>query len=76
MDVNLTYEKNTQLRHHSKYGTNDIYRYGYMYSLDIIVFTIIFMYSASTPLIHFFGFVYFYGKYYVAGYTLVVFHKY
>lgn len=47
-----------------------------MYSLDIIVFAVIFMYSASTPLIHFFGFVYFYGKIYVAGYTLVVFHKY
>lgn len=46
-----------------------------MYSLDIIMFAMIFMYSASTPLIHFFGFLYFYTKFYTTGYTLVVFHK-
>lgn len=75
-DSNFTYEKNEKVRHKSKYGTNDTFRYGYMYSLDIILFAVIFMYSASTPLIHLFGFAYFYVKFYIAGYTLVVFHKY
>ena len=75
-DANFTYEKNNKLRHRSKYGTNDPFRYGYMYSLDIILFAVIFMYSASTPLIHVFGFAYFYGKFYATGYTLIVFHKY
>lgn len=44
--------------------------------MDIILFAVIFMYSASTPLIHLFGFAYFYVKFYMSGYTLVVFHKY
>ena len=75
MDANFTYEKDTKIRYKSRYGTNDPFRYGYMYSLDIIMFAVIFMYSASTPLIHFFGFLYFFSKFYTSGYTLVVFHK-
>jgi hypothetical protein len=73
---NINYEKNTEVRHKSKYGTNDPFRYGYYYSLDIIIFAMIFMYSASSPLIHFFGFLYYFSKFYMYGYTLVVFHKY
>ena len=75
-DSNFTYQKNEKVRHKSKYGTNDTFRYGYMYSLDIILFAVIFMYSASTPLIHLFGLAYFFCKFYTSGYTLVVFHKY
>lgn len=73
---NFTYQKNTLVRHKSRYGTNDPFRYGYFYAQNILVFAIIFMYSASCPLIHFFGFVYFFCCYYMSGYTITVFHKY
>ena len=74
-DANFTYEKDVRIRYKSRYGTNDPFRYGYMYALDIILFAVIFMYSASTPLIHLFGFLYFYSKFYSTGYSFLVFHK-
>lgn len=72
----FTYLKNTLVRHKSKYGTNDPFRYGYFYSLNILFFTVIFMYSASCPLIHMFGVLYFYSMLLLYTYSLSVFHKY
>lgn len=75
-EANLTYQKDTLVRHKSKFGTVYPFRYGYLYSLNVLMFAIIFMYSASCPLIHFFGFIYFISMLYLYGYQLSVFHKY
>lgn len=72
----LFYEKCTLIKHKSRFGTNDPFRYGYSYANDVIVISVILLYSTSNPLIHFFGLAYFYVKFYLSSYTLVVFHKY
>lgn len=72
----LTYQKLIEVKHQSKYAINDTFRYGYSYALDFIVIAVILLYSCSNPLIHFFGFLNFYTKFYLNGYTLAVFHKY
>lgn len=72
----FTYEKNTRIRHKSKYGTNDPFRFGYSYSNDVIILALILMYSASSPLIHLFGLMYFLSKFYLNGYTIILFHQY
>ena len=74
--VDFTFEKNTRIRHMSKYGTNDPFRYGYLYALNIIVLAMVLMYSASTPLIHFMACCLFYAQSYLYGYSLTVFHRY
>jgi len=71
----FTFLKNNLVRHKSRYGTNDPFRYGYFYCLNVVIFAVIFMYSSSCPLIHFFGFLYFYSMLYLYGYTLSAFHK-
>jgi hypothetical protein len=72
----LSYHKMVEVKHKSQFAINDTFRYGYSYALDFIVLSVILLYSCSNPLIHFFGIIYFYTKFYLNGYTLTVFHKY
>jgi hypothetical protein len=58
-----------------KYGRNDTFRIGSAYSTTFIILAVVLIYSVSCPLIHFFGFFFFYTKMYLDTFTISVFHE-
>lgn len=74
-EASLWYDKVTKVKHKAMYGRNDNYRLGYSYSLAFMVLAIVVIYSVSCPLIHFFGFLYFFSRMYLDTYSIVVFYK-
>lgn len=75
LESGLWYEKVTRVKRLAMYGQNDSFRLGENYSVHFIILTVVLLYSVSCPLIHCFGFLYFYTKLYLDTYTITVFHE-
>jgi len=71
----LWYDKQTRVKRLPKYGRNDTFRLGYSYSIVFIILSVVLLYSVSCPLIHFFGFIFFYIKLHIDAFTIAVFHE-
>lgn len=74
-ESSLWYDKQTRVKRKAKYGRNDTYRLGYAYSLHFMILSVVLIYSVSCPLIHLFGFIFFYSRMYMDTFTINVFHE-